>query len=147
MKINKKYHCSNFFLSEAEMQGLLHPAEANLRYFLAWFQSLQLPSTQSESPLAPKFLLLINPMCLFKVRTHLGTAYFIFRSGLTVTGLERVYRIIIIIIMQIPITKVHLSFCHNRTTEGYKHGPEIGGLWKKSVDITAIQNSMSQLIP
>jgi hypothetical protein len=37
-------------LSEAEIQGLLHPAQANL----AWFQSLQLPSTQSESPLAPK---------------------------------------------------------------------------------------------
>jgi hypothetical protein len=36
------------------MQGLLHPAEANLGYFLAWFQPLQLPSTQSESPLAPK---------------------------------------------------------------------------------------------
>jgi hypothetical protein len=45
---------------EAEIQGLLHPAQANLRYFLAWFQSLRLPSTQSESPLAliplaPKF--------------------------------------------------------------------------------------------
>jgi hypothetical protein len=39
---------------EAEIQGLLHPAEANLGYCLAWFQSLQLPSTQSESPLAPK---------------------------------------------------------------------------------------------
>jgi hypothetical protein len=25
------------------IQGLLHPAEANLGYFLAWFQSLQLP--------------------------------------------------------------------------------------------------------
>jgi hypothetical protein len=34
-------------LSEAEIQGLLDPAEANLGYF-------QLPSTQSESPLAPK---------------------------------------------------------------------------------------------
>jgi hypothetical protein len=31
-------------LSEAEIQGLLHPAQANLE-FLAWFQSLQLPST------------------------------------------------------------------------------------------------------
>jgi hypothetical protein len=33
-------------LSEVEIQGLLHSAQANL----AWFQSLQLPSTQSESP-------------------------------------------------------------------------------------------------
>jgi hypothetical protein len=32
-------------LSEAEIQGLLLPAQANLGYFLAWFQSLQLPST------------------------------------------------------------------------------------------------------
>jgi hypothetical protein len=39
---------------EAEIQGLLHPAQANHGYFPAWFQSLQLPSTQSESPLAPK---------------------------------------------------------------------------------------------
>jgi hypothetical protein len=38
-------------LSQAEIQGL-HPAEANLGYFLAWFQSFHLPSTQSESPLA-----------------------------------------------------------------------------------------------
>jgi hypothetical protein len=54
MKINKKYHCSNFFLSEGEIQGLLHPAEANLGCFLAWFQPLQLPLTQPERPLAPK---------------------------------------------------------------------------------------------
>jgi hypothetical protein len=42
-------------LSEAEIQGLLHPAEANLG-----FQSPQLPSTQSESPLA------LYPMRLLK---------------------------------------------------------------------------------
>jgi hypothetical protein len=41
-------------LSEVKIQGLLHPVQANLGYFLARFQSLQLPSTQSESPLAPK---------------------------------------------------------------------------------------------
>jgi hypothetical protein len=40
---------------ETKIQGLLHPAQANLGYFLAWFQSLQLPSTQSESPLASKY--------------------------------------------------------------------------------------------
>jgi hypothetical protein len=34
------------------MQGLLHPAQINFGYFLAWFRSLQLSSTQSESPLA-----------------------------------------------------------------------------------------------
>jgi hypothetical protein len=39
-------------LSEAAIQGLLHPAQANLGYLLVWFQSLHLPSTQSESPLA-----------------------------------------------------------------------------------------------
>jgi hypothetical protein len=37
---------------EAEIQGFLHSAEASLRY--GWFQSLRLPSTQSERPLAPK---------------------------------------------------------------------------------------------
>jgi hypothetical protein len=46
-------------MSEAEIDGLFYPTEANLGYFLALFQSLQLPSTQSESllaliPLAPK---------------------------------------------------------------------------------------------
>jgi hypothetical protein len=40
--------------SEAEIKVLLHPIEADLGCFLLWFQSLQLPSTQSESPLAPK---------------------------------------------------------------------------------------------
>jgi hypothetical protein len=39
---------------------VLLPAQDNLGYFLAWFQSLQLPSTQSGSPLAP------NPMCFLK---------------------------------------------------------------------------------
>jgi hypothetical protein len=38
--------------SQGEIQGLLHPIPANLGYFLAWFRSLQLLSTQSESPLA-----------------------------------------------------------------------------------------------
>jgi hypothetical protein len=59
----KKYHCRNFFLSEAE---------ANLGHFLAWFQSLQLPSTQSESPLAPK------SHASFKVLAQLRTEFFIF---------------------------------------------------------------------
>jgi hypothetical protein len=60
MKINKNISLQKFLpLSEAEIQGLLHPAEANLGYLLVWFQSLQLPSVQSESPpalipLAPK---------------------------------------------------------------------------------------------
>jgi hypothetical protein len=70
MKINnKKISLQQFLpLSEAEIQGLLQPARANL----AWFQSLQLPSTQSESPLvlmplAPKSRL------SFKACTQLRT--------------------------------------------------------------------------
>jgi hypothetical protein len=52
MKINILISLQQFIpLSEAEIQGLLHPAEANLGY---WFQCLQLPSTQSETPLVPK---------------------------------------------------------------------------------------------
>jgi hypothetical protein len=39
---------------EAEIQGRLYPAQASLGYFLAWFQPVQLPSTQPESLLAPK---------------------------------------------------------------------------------------------
>jgi hypothetical protein len=50
MRINKKISLQQFLpLLEAEIQGLLRPAEANLG-----FQSLQLPSAQSESSLAPK---------------------------------------------------------------------------------------------
>jgi hypothetical protein len=66
MKINKHISLHQFIsLSEAEILGPHHPAEANLGYFLAWFQSLQLPSTQSESPLAliplaPKFRRLLK---------------------------------------------------------------------------------------
>jgi hypothetical protein len=44
MKINNEISLQHFFpMSEAEIQGLLHPAEANLGYFLAWFQSLSCP--------------------------------------------------------------------------------------------------------
>jgi hypothetical protein len=43
-----------FLLSETEIQALLHPAQANLGYFLTWFQSLQRPPTHSESLLAHK---------------------------------------------------------------------------------------------
>jgi hypothetical protein len=46
-------------LLQAEIQGLLHPDEANLGYFLVWCQSLQLPSKPeshfAQIPLAPKF--------------------------------------------------------------------------------------------
>jgi hypothetical protein len=38
----------------AESQGLLHPSQVSLGYFPAWFQSIQLTSTQSASPLAPR---------------------------------------------------------------------------------------------
>jgi hypothetical protein len=54
MKVKKKTLQKFLPLSEAEIQGLLRPTQINLGYSLAWFQSLQLPSAQSESPLAPK---------------------------------------------------------------------------------------------
>jgi hypothetical protein len=50
-KIDVQPSFKNYKQQEAEIQGLLHPAQANLGYFLAWFQSFQLSSTQSESPL------------------------------------------------------------------------------------------------
>jgi hypothetical protein len=46
MIIKKKVSLQQFLpLSETEIQGLLQPTQASLGYFLAWFQSLQLPST------------------------------------------------------------------------------------------------------
>jgi hypothetical protein len=55
MKINKTISLQQFIpLSEAEIQGVLQPAQATLGYFLVWFQSLQLPSTLSESSVAAK---------------------------------------------------------------------------------------------
>jgi hypothetical protein len=85
MKINKQKicHCSNFFLSEAEIQGLLHPAEANLGYFLAWFQSLQLPSAQPGSPRA---LLPLAPKShvSFQVCTQLWTEILIFHFSIPI---------------------------------------------------------------
>jgi hypothetical protein len=74
-----KYHCSkNLPLSEAEIQGLLQPSEANLGYFLMWFQSLQLPSTQSESPLAPK------SHVSFKVCIQLRAEFFVFHISIRI---------------------------------------------------------------
>jgi hypothetical protein len=70
MKLNEKTPLRHILLlSKAEIQGLLHPAHEDLRYFLAWFRALQQPSTQSQSllaliPLAPK------SHVSFKVRTQ-----------------------------------------------------------------------------
>jgi hypothetical protein len=91
MKIHKKISLQQFLpFSETEFRGLLHPAQANLGYFLIWFESLQLPSSLSESPLA---LIPFAPKshASFEVCTQLWTEFFIFRSGLTVNGLARVY--------------------------------------------------------
>jgi hypothetical protein len=63
----------------AETQGLFHPAEANLGYFPAWFQSLQLPTTQSESPLAQ------IPLAH---KCHVSFKVIIFRSGLSETRIN-----------------------------------------------------------
>jgi hypothetical protein len=59
-------------LSEVEIQGHLHPAQAKLGYFLAWFQSFQLSSTQSESPLASKYHVYstVNGICHISTRIN-----------------------------------------------------------------------------
>jgi hypothetical protein len=59
MKIRKISLQQIFLLSEVEIQSFIHSVQANIRYFLVWFQSLQLPWAESESsfaplPLAPK---------------------------------------------------------------------------------------------
>jgi hypothetical protein len=82
MKINKKYQWSLYLRTtknpEAEIQALLHPAEANLGHFLVWFQSLQLPLTQSESPLAPK------SHGSFKVCAQLSAEFLIFHISIRI---------------------------------------------------------------
>jgi hypothetical protein len=53
MKINKKYYCSNFFLCQKLKSSVFFiQLKPILDISFAWFQSLQLPSTQSESSLA-----------------------------------------------------------------------------------------------
>jgi hypothetical protein len=81
MKVNKKISLQQFLpLSEVEIQGLLHLAQANLRYFLArGFSLFSCPQHSLE------VLLLLNPMCL------LNFSFFIFWFRLTVTRLPRVY--------------------------------------------------------
>jgi hypothetical protein len=78
IKINKKYQCSNFFLCQ-KLKSRVSFIELKpiLGHFLAWFQSLQLPSTQSESPLA---LIPLAPKShvSFKARTQPRRAFFIF---------------------------------------------------------------------
>jgi hypothetical protein len=78
MKINKISLQQFLPLSEAEIQALLHPAEANLGYFLAGFQSLQLPSTQSESPFA---LIPLAPKS-HVLNCEQNFSFLIFQSGL-----------------------------------------------------------------
>jgi hypothetical protein len=53
--MGKNDHCSNLFLCQKlKSRVSFIQLKTILGYFLVWFQSLQLPSTQSESPLAPK---------------------------------------------------------------------------------------------
>jgi hypothetical protein len=85
MKINKNRSLQQFLpLSEAEIRDLLHPSQANLRYFLTWFHSRQLLSTQSECPLA-LIPLAPNPTCLLKyvLSCEENFSFFTFRSGLS----------------------------------------------------------------
>jgi hypothetical protein len=88
MKINKKYYCSNFFLCQKlKSRVSFIQFKLNLGYFLAWFQSLKLPSAQSESPLT------LIPCVFLKYvfNCEQNCSFFMFRSGLTVTGLPRTH--------------------------------------------------------
>jgi hypothetical protein len=97
--MNKNITAAIYFSVISSNPGpLLHPAQVNVGYFLALFQSLQLPSTKSESPLSLIPLALKSYVC-FSVCTQLSTEFFVFSyfdpdyptSELTVTGLARVY--------------------------------------------------------
>jgi hypothetical protein len=88
MKINNRISLQQFLpLSEAETQGLLHPAEANLGYFLLGF------SVSSRPQHSPKALLVLNVTCLlmYVLNCEQNLSFFIFRSGLTVTVLALDY--------------------------------------------------------
>jgi hypothetical protein len=52
-------------VSGAEIQGLLHPAQAALGYFLAWFQSLQ-----SEMLLVPKYRVFTQKWSTFSISLY-----------------------------------------------------------------------------
>jgi hypothetical protein len=79
MKINKKSLYQFSPLSEAKILGL------HLAHFLAWFQSLQLSSTQSVSPVA---LIHLAPKShvSFNVCTRLETEFFIFHTSIRIIG-------------------------------------------------------------
>jgi hypothetical protein len=77
-------------LSETEILGLLRPAQANLGYFLAWFHSLS--SCPRHSLQSPFDLIPLAPKSRVSLCTQLRRefSFFVFRSGLSVTGLARV---------------------------------------------------------
>jgi hypothetical protein len=103
MEISRKIPLKSLYLKtinrhEAEIKGLIHPAQTNLGHFLAWFQSLQLSSTQSESPLA---LIRLSPKSHMSLKSVYSTMNIIFHfsyfdpdypiSIIIVTGLPSVY--------------------------------------------------------
>jgi hypothetical protein len=83
MKINTKISLQQFLpLFEAEVQGLLHSAQANLAiFFLRCFSLCSCP----QHGLKVKVLLLLNAM-----HSTVNSCFHI-SSELTVTGLARVY--------------------------------------------------------
>jgi hypothetical protein len=70
-KKNKTNITADISLSvRMEIQCLIHPAKASPEYFLMRFQSLKLPSKQSESPRALN-LLALNSHVSYKVSPQL----------------------------------------------------------------------------
>jgi hypothetical protein len=60
-------------LSEVDIQGLLHPAEANLDIFLRGFSLSSCHQTQSESPLA---LIPLAPKSHYPLNCEQNCSYF-----------------------------------------------------------------------
>jgi hypothetical protein len=77
-------------MQECELQRLLQPVQPDLGYSLGWFQSLRLPSIQSESPLnlislSPQFRLFKHLYWIVKIIfrfSYFNADYSVF--GLTV---------------------------------------------------------------
>jgi hypothetical protein len=63
---------------EVEIHGLLHPVQSQSWIFSCAVQSLQLTSTQSEIPLAPKSHVFLN----YVLNSEQNCSFFLFRSEL-----------------------------------------------------------------
>jgi hypothetical protein len=85
--MKNKYHCRtlNYTKTKCCNSGPPSSSSSHAEYFLAWFQSLRLPWTQPESPLALIPLVPESHVTFWKyvLNCEQNFSFFIFRSGLS----------------------------------------------------------------